>query len=137
MIQSGRRSRLEHEAVYCIGMKYSPPRQELQDQIATELGITSLVELTHSTRTEEADDLVFADRGPGGHGLGGVHRTKNMLRRQFGHVVCDFEPRTEDCAVSGPTAIDDRRLSEDGGPNRNSGFEPRSARRTRSQQEPA
>src|SRR5687768_5473809 len=78
MIQSGRRSRLEHEAVYCIGMKYSPPREELQDQIATELGIASLVELTHSTRTEEADDLVFADRGPGGHGLGGVHRTKNI-----------------------------------------------------------
>jgi hypothetical protein len=65
MIERRQHLRLAREARAAIGIGGEPGRQDLQRDVAPQLGVAGAVHLAHSARAEQADHVVGAETRPG------------------------------------------------------------------------
>src|SRR6185503_17743617 len=73
VIESRSSACFANESLDSDGMKHAATGKKLHHEIAPELGVTGVVQLTHSTRAQERKNFVPADRGAGGNGSGFTH----------------------------------------------------------------
>ena len=82
VIQRRQRPRFTFESRQALWIGREGLGQDLDGDVAPEVGIARAIHLAHATRAEQADDLVMGQAGTGGEalGVGGRHWDVGILR---------------------------------------------------------
>ena len=84
MIEGGQHLRLAPEARQALGVGAVELGEDLQRDVAVELGVARPVDLAHAAGAERRLDLVGAEAGAGGEGHGGISQREQPLRQLAG-----------------------------------------------------
>ena len=90
MIERCEQSGFAFEARHAIGVRGERRRQDLQRDVALQLGVARAIHLAHPAGPEGAEDLVDADAGARFNGHGGcVHYMVGTARPKSGRNPLD------------------------------------------------